>query len=63
MPPTSAGLIQTGLGDREAALAARDQGFAVRDVRMTIVRYDGRWKRLRDDPRFAAVLRQMNLTA
>lgn len=63
VPPTSAGMIHAGLGDREAALAALEQGVAVRDVRMTIVPYDGRWKLVRDDPRFAAILRQMNLTA
>jgi hypothetical protein len=31
-------------------------------VRMTLVASDGRWSLLRDDPRYADVLRQMKLS-
>ncbi|MEO6895723.1 MAG: winged helix-turn-helix domain-containing protein [Caldimonas sp.] len=61
VPPTSIGLIQAGLGDKAGALAALEQGYAVRDVRMTLVKYDARWQPVHDDPRFAALMRQMNL--
>ncbi len=61
MPPTSSGLIHAGLGDREATLAALQRGHAARDVRMTIVPYDSRWKLVRDDPRYVAIFRQMGL--
>jgi tetratricopeptide (TPR) repeat protein len=61
VPPTSAGLIHIGLGDKAAALDALDRGFASRDVRMTLVKADGRWKPLRDDPRFAALMQRMKL--
>jgi DNA-binding winged helix-turn-helix (wHTH) protein/TolB-like protein/Tfp pilus assembly protein PilF len=62
VPPTSIGLIHAGLRDKEAALAALQRGLAVRDVRMTLVASDGRWSLLRDDPRYADVLRQMKLS-
>ena len=64
VPPTSTGLIYAGLGDKEAAMASLQRGLAVRDlrdVRMLQVKNDSRWALLRDDARYAAVLRQMNL--
>ena len=61
LPPTSTGLIHAGLGDKEAALSALERGLAVRDVRMTLVKQDARWKLVHDDPRYVAVLRQMKL--
>ena len=63
VPPTSAGLIYAGLGDKPAALQALEQGLAVRDVRMTLVGHDGRWALLRDEPRYGAVLKAMRLTS
>ena len=40
VPPTSIGLIHAGLGERDAALIALERGFALRDVRMTLMRDD-----------------------
>lgn len=61
VPHTSIGMIHAGLGDKEAAMAALERGLAVRDVRMTLVKQDARWKLVHDDPRYPAVLRQMKL--
>lgn len=61
VPPTSTGLIFAGLGDKGAALAALERGYAARDVRMTLVLRDGRWNVVRDDPRFTALMQQMKL--
>ena len=61
VPPTSAGLIYAGLGDKPAALQALEQGLAVRDVRMTLVGHDGRWALLHDEPRYKAVMTSMRL--
>ena len=35
--------------------------LAVRDVRMTQVKADDRWKLVRDDPRYAALMQTMKL--
>lgn len=61
VPPTSSALIRAGLGDRDAVIADLERGYAVRDVRMTIVPYDGRFKLVATDPRFLDLLRRMNL--
>ena len=61
VPPTAAGMIHVGLGDKAAALDALERGFALRDVRMTLVKADGRWKPVRDDPRYDALMQRMKL--
>ncbi len=61
VPPTSIGMVHAGLRDKEATLAALERGLAVRDVRMTLVRQDGRWRLVKDEPRFQAVMRRMQL--
>ena len=61
VPPTSIGLVEAGLGDKDAVIAALQKGFAVRDVRMTLVWRDSRWKSVRDDPRYQALRSQMKL--
>lgn len=61
VPPTSAGLIHAALGEKAQAMEALERGLAVRDARMTLVSHDSRWKLVHDDPRYAAVLRRMNL--
>ncbi|MEO6662782.1 MAG: tetratricopeptide repeat protein, partial [Rubrivivax sp.] len=61
VPPTSLGLIHAGLRDPEATIAVLERGLAVRTVRMTLVRKDGRWQLVKDDPRFQALMRRMRL--
>ena len=61
VPPTSTGLIYAGLGDSALAMAALERGYAVRDVRMTLVWNDGRWGLVSKEPRFLALKHQMKL--
>ena len=61
VPPTSAGLVNAGLGERSATTDALGRAYAARDVRMTLVRADGRWKLVRDDPRYVALMQRMKL--
>ncbi len=61
MPPTSTRPIYAGLGDKPTTLAALERGFAVRDVRMTLVKRDRHWNLVADEARFEALMRQMNL--
>ena len=61
MPPTSAGLIHAGLGDKAAALDALERAYAARDVRFILVKADARWAPVRDDPRYAALMQRLKL--
>ncbi|HJY35828.1 MAG TPA: winged helix-turn-helix domain-containing protein [Steroidobacteraceae bacterium] len=60
VPPTHFALIETALGERDQAFAHLDAAFAVRDARLALLKIDPKWDDLRDDPRFAALLRRLN---
>lgn len=49
-------LVHTGLGQKEEAFAWLDKAFAERSHWLVWLRLDPRWNRLRDDPRFAALV-------
>lgn len=59
--PATLALVHTGLGEFEAALAALEKAFEVRDIRLAFLQIDHRWEPLRDDPRFAAIATQLKL--
>lgn len=61
VPPTSAGLVHAGLGDRAAALDALERAYAARDVRIIFIGIDDRWKLVRDDPRYTALIQNLKL--
>ena len=63
VPPSSIGAIYAGLGDIESALAELERAYAVRDVRLILIKGDGRWKPIREQPRYRAVLEKMKLTS
>ena len=53
-------LVYAGLGEKEQALAWLEKAFAERSHWLVWLRLDPRWKRLRGDPRFAALVERMN---
>ena len=61
LPPTSIAAIYCGLGEAASALDWLERGCEARDTRMVFLKTDGRWAPLRDEPRFAALLRRMRL--
>lgn len=61
VPPTSIAALHVGLGENAAALECLERGFEVRDTRMVFLKVDSRWATLREEPRFAALLRKMKL--
>jgi len=60
VPPYFAALIHNALGETDVALSLLEKGFAARDVRMTFLKVDPKWNNLRNEPRFVALMRQMN---
>jgi DNA-binding winged helix-turn-helix (wHTH) protein/TolB-like protein/lipoprotein NlpI len=53
-------LVYAGLGDKEQAFAWLEKAFAERSHWLVWLRLDPRWKSLRGDPRFAALIERMN---
>jgi TolB-like protein len=63
VPPYATALVHAGLGEREAALAALDRAYDVRDVHLLYLPVDPKWDELRSDPRFRALLARCGLVA
>jgi eukaryotic-like serine/threonine-protein kinase len=60
--PYNVALLYIGLGERDEALEWLERGIDQRDLRMTFLNVEPKWNNLRSDPRFADLLRRMNLT-
>jgi tetratricopeptide (TPR) repeat protein len=61
VPPTSLAAVHAALGEVTQALDALDRAWVARDTRLVYLKDDIRWTGLREQPRFAALLRQMKL--
>ena len=62
VPPYASALIHAGLGDADAALAALEAAFAVRDVHLAFLPQDPKWDALRADPRFTDLVARCGFT-
>src|SRR5581483_10934622 len=60
VPPYNVALLYLGLDDKPAACECLAKGYEERDVHMTFL-LDPKWDRLRDDPSFQKVIRQIGL--
>ncbi len=61
VPPQTLALIHFGLGQRDEAFAALEQSFAEHDIHLSYLKADPVWNGLRDDPRFATLVRRVGL--
>jgi DNA-binding winged helix-turn-helix (wHTH) protein/tetratricopeptide (TPR) repeat protein len=61
VPPTSLAAVHAALGQVTQALDALDCAWVARDTRLVYLKDDSRWTGLRQQPRFAALLRLMKL--
>jgi TolB-like protein/DNA-binding winged helix-turn-helix (wHTH) protein/Tfp pilus assembly protein PilF len=59
--PLGFALVHVGLGDHEAALAALERGYALRDPGMSGLAVDARFAPLESDARFRALLERMGV--
>ncbi|MBA2379357.1 MAG: winged helix-turn-helix domain-containing protein [Blastocatellia bacterium] len=60
VPPYHIALVYHGLGDDDRTFLWLNKGFELRDPKMTFLKVDPKWKELRGDPRYMALLQQMN---
>jgi TolB-like protein/DNA-binding winged helix-turn-helix (wHTH) protein/tetratricopeptide (TPR) repeat protein len=61
VPPTSLAMILAALGQTTAALDALDEAYRWRDARLIFLKDDPAWRRLREEPRFVALMRRLKL--
>ena len=61
--PAMIAAVQLALGDTEAAMAALEQAYEVRDIRLVFLQVEHRWAPLRGSARFAALARRLGLVA
>ncbi len=59
--PYLVALVQTGLGERNQAIASLEEGYTNRDQWMIYLKADPMWDDLRSDPRFTDLLRRVGL--
>ena len=62
VPPYNIAMVYNGLGEDDEALAWLERAVDARDVLLApFIKADPSWGRLRANPRFAAILKRMNL--
>ena len=60
IPPYNIALVYNGLGEHEKALDYLEKGFAEKDVRMVFLKVEPKWNNLRNESRFADLIRRMD---
>ena len=63
VPPVAVALGYLGVNDEEQVFAWLERALAVRDVHLIYVPWDGKWEKLRGEPRFRDLLRRSGLGA
>ena len=61
VPPYNIALLYNAFEESDKALDWLEKGFEVRDSKMTLLKVDPKWNNLRNDVRFAAPMKRMNL--
>jgi TolB-like protein/DNA-binding winged helix-turn-helix (wHTH) protein/tetratricopeptide (TPR) repeat protein len=61
VPPVSLAVLHAALGENALALDALERAFAGRDTQLILLKDDPRWAGLRQEPRFAALMRELKL--
>jgi len=53
--------VYAARGDKDRTFEWLDRALAQRDIRMNWIKYDPFLRKIRDDPRYGAILKKMNL--
>ena len=57
--PTSIAIIYSALGDKDRAFASLEKAYERRDILLVLLKVDPMFDRMRDDPRFADLMRRV----
>ena len=60
VPPYHFALVYNGLGETQKALDYLEKGYAEKDVHMVFLKVEPKWNNLRNEPRFAQLMKRMN---
>lgn len=60
VPPYFLALVHNALGETDLALSLLEKAMPARDMRMTFLKVDPKWNNLRSEPRFIAIMKEMN---
>lgn len=60
-PSYNIAMVLNGLGETDAALRSLEDAAKQRDVRLILLKVERKWDNLRQEPRFIALLRRLNL--
>lgn len=63
VPPYAFALVHSGLGERDAALAALKRAYEARGVHLVFLPVDPKWDASRDHPRFRALVARCGFAA
>jgi serine/threonine-protein kinase len=61
VPPYHIALIYAGLGDHDETMNWLERGYEQRDPKMVFLKVEPKWRELRDDPRFQALMKKVGL--
>ncbi len=61
VPAYNFAMIYNGLGERDEALKWLEKSHQEREWQLTFIKVETRWNEFRSDPRFAALIKRMNL--
>ena len=61
VPPSNLALVHLGLGEHEAALDRLEQAVEARDMLVTFLAVEPRWRSLAGHPRFTSLLAKVGL--
>lgn len=61
VPPTNIAMVYAALGENEKAFEYLERGFDERDSRIAFLKVERKWKPIREEPEFRAMLKRVRL--
>ncbi len=61
IPPFNLAVVYLGLDERDEVFSALEKAYQDHDMRLSFLKVDSKWNALRDDPRFASLMKRLRL--